>query len=129
MALNILIVDDSTVTRKVIGKTLRIAGVPLGELYEAADGQQALDVLAGSWVDLVLSDINMPVMNGVELVERMSKDDVLRSIPIIVVSTEGSSVRIEQLKSKGVSAFVRKPFTPELIRELVFEITGVRDDG
>jgi len=124
MALNILIVDDSVTVRAVIAKTLEIAGIPVNELHQAANGKEALDVLGEHWVDLVFSDINMPVMGGVEMIERMMGDDMMRSIPIIVVSTEGSKTRVEQLKTKGVRAYIRKPFTPELIRSVVEDITG-----
>lgn len=128
MALNILIVDDSKTVRTVIGKTLGMAGVNINELYEAANGQEALDTLKENWIDLVFSDINMPVMGGLEMIERMKEDDVLKAIPVIVVSTEGSSTRIEQLKGQGVRAYIRKPFTPEQIKEVVNETLGI-DDG
>lgn len=125
MALNVLIVDDSEIVRKVIIKTLGLAGVPLNEVYEAANGQEALDVLGAHWVDLVFSDLSMPVMGGVEMLERMNRDDILKTTPVIVVSTEGSTTRIDDLKSKGVRAYIRKPFTPEQIREVVKNVVGV----
>ena len=124
MAFNVLIVDDSKIVRQVIAKTLRIAGVQVNEVHEASNGQEALAVLGQHWIDLVFADINMPVMNGAELIERMSADTMLKSIPVVVVSTEGSATRIEQLKSKGISAYVRKPFTPEEIRQAVDEVMG-----
>jgi two-component system chemotaxis response regulator CheY len=124
MAFNVLIIDDSKIVRQVIAKTLQIAGVQVHEVHEAANGQEALAVLGEHWIDLVFADINMPVMNGVELVERMAADSMLKSIPVVVVSTEGSATRIEQLKSKGISAYVRKPFTPEEIRQVVDQVMG-----
>ncbi len=127
MALNILVVDDSETVRKVIIKTLGLAGVSVNELYEAANGREALDVLGEHWIDLIFSDINMPIMGGVEMIERMKEDEVLKTIPVIVVSTEGSATRIEHLKSKGINAYIRKPFTPELIRKVVDDIVGVQD--
>jgi len=127
MALNILIVDDSATVRAVIIKTLEIAGIPVNELYQAENGQEALDLLAEHWIDLVFADINMPVMNGIEMVERMSADGLLKTVPVIIVSTEGSATRIEQLLGKGVSAFIRKPFTPEMLREAVDNIMGSQD--
>lgn len=127
MALNILVVDDSETVREVIAKTLGLAQVPVNELHMAANGREALDILQDNWVDLVFSDINMPVMTGVEMIERMQEDEVMRSIPVIVVSTEGSATRIEELRSKGVSAYVRKPFTPESIRKVVDEVLGSND--
>ena len=124
MSLNILVVDDSVTVRAVIAKTLEVAGVAVNALYQAANGREALDILAEQWVDLIFSDINMPVMGGVEMIEKMNADETLRAIPVIVVSTEGSATRIEQLKSKGVRAYIRKPFTPEMVRQVVDDITG-----
>jgi len=128
MALNILVVDDSAVVRAVISKTFKLAGVPVGELYQAANGKEALEILNDKWVDLVFSDINMPVMGGVEMIEKMSDDGLLKTIPVVVVSTEGSATRIEQLKSRGISAYLRKPFTPELVRKVVDDIIGGQDE-
>lgn len=129
MALNIMVVDDSETVREIIGKTLQLAQVPVGELFMAENGKEALEILGQNWVDLVFSDINMPVMGGVEMIERMHEDELMKSIPVIVVSTEGSATRIEQLKTKGVCAYIRKPFTPELIRNVVNDVLGVQDDA
>ncbi len=128
MALNILVVDDSITVRAVIKKTLDLAGVPVNELHEAGNGKEALDILGEQWVDLIFSDINMPVMGGIEMIERIKADESMESIPIIVVSTEGSATRVEELKSKGVRAYIRKPFTPELVRSVVDDIMGL-DNG
>ena len=122
MAYNVLVVDDSATVRAVIRKTLDLAGVEVGEFHQAANGQEGLEALKGQWVDLVFADINMPVMTGIEMVERMAADGMLKSVPVIIVSTEGSATRIEQLKAKGVSAYIRKPFTPELLRGVVDEV-------
>lgn len=127
MSLNILVVDDSATVRAVIKKTLEIAGVPVSKLYQAENGKEALEILSESWIDLVFADINMPVMTGIEMVERMAADGLLKTIPVVVVSTEGSATRIEQLKAKGVSAYIRKPFTPELLRSVVDDIVGVEN--
>lgn len=124
MSISILVVDDSETVRSVIAKTLRMTNVPVKELYTAANGQEALDVLRNQWVDLVLTDINMPVMTGVELIERMVEDDALKGIPVVVVSTEGSATRIEELKAKGVCAYLRKPFTPEKFQEVFQKVLG-----
>jgi len=121
MAYNVLVVDDSRVIRAVIKKTLGLAGVPINELYEAQNGKEALAILKDKRVDLVFSDIHMPEMNGVEMIEQMAADGVLRDIPVIVVSSEGSKARMGELLEKGARAYVRKPFTPELIRDLVHE--------
>lgn len=122
MSLNVLIVDDSATVRAVIAKTLDLAGVPVARLYEAPNGKEALEILADHHVDLLFSDINMPVMSGVEMVDRMAALGLLGRIRVVVVSTEGSATRIEQLKSKGVSAYLRKPVAPEAIRKVVDNI-------
>ena len=124
MSLNILIVDDSAVVRAMILKTLRMAGIPLAEVHQAADGQQGLDALEAHWIDLVFADINMPVMNGEEMINKIRQQPEWEELPIIVVSTEGSATRIERLQQKGAS-FVHKPFTPESIQNIIKKVTGV----
>lgn len=124
MAFNFLVVDDSETVRAVIAKTLQVAGLPINQLFQAANGKEALGVLQDHWVDLVFTDINMPVMGGIELIEKLCADGLLKTIPVVIVSTEGSQTRIEQLKAKGVSAYIRKPFQPELIRKVVEDILG-----
>ncbi len=124
MAYNILIVDDSAIVRAVIGKTLRLAGVDVGRIFEAANGREALDCIDKEWVDLVFADINMPVMNGMEMIDDLARRGVLRELPVVMVSTERSVTRIEELKAKGVRAYLRKPFTPELIRDVVEKLLG-----
>ncbi len=128
MSINILIVDDSTTVRAVIEKTLRLSGVEIGNILHASNGKEALETLRNNWVDLVLTDINMPIMNGVELINEMSQDEILKTIPIAIVSTEGSQTRVEELKSKGVKAYLRKPFTPESLKKLVIDLLGVSED-
>jgi len=127
MAYNVLVVDDSKIIRAVIKKTLTLAGVPIGELYEAQNGKEGLSLLKDKWVDLVFSDIHMPEMGGVEMIERMAADTALCEVPVIVVSSEGSKTRMEELLHKGARAYIRKPFTPELIRDVVNETMGVTD--
>ncbi len=127
MSINVLIVDDSETVRAILAKTMRMAEMPINELYNAGNGQEALDVLRSNWVDLVLTDINMPVMTGVQLIEQMNKEDELKGIPVVVVSTEGSATRVAELKMQGVRAYIRKPFTPESIRNVVIEVMGMND--
>ncbi len=126
MALNVLVVDDSAVMRAMIIKTLRMTGLPVGEVYQAANGQEGLAALAEHWIDPGIVDINMPVMDGEEMIERMQGDPDVADTPIIVISTEGSETRINRLIQKGVE-FVHKPFRPETIRDIVAKITGVND--
>ncbi len=129
MAFNILIVDDSKTIRAIIKKTLSLAKLDIDEIYEAENGRQALDRLKETSIDLVMSDLNMPEMSGVELVDAMSKDTTLSTIPIIVISTDGSSTRIDELKRKGVREYLRKPFTPESVGELINKVLGVAANG
>lgn len=124
MALNILVVDDSAVMRAMIIRTLRLSGLPLGEIHEAGNGRDGLHVLEENWVDLALVDINMPVMDGEEMIDRLRQNPETESLAVIVVSTEGSDVRKERLRKKG-AAFVHKPFTPETLRGTVVDVTGV----
>ena len=122
MAYNILIIDDSTTARAVISKTLEMSGVPVGKVYFAENGIKALEILKREWVDLAFTDINMPEMSGMELVQTMSEDEELREIPIVVVSTEGSQTRIDELRSHGIRAYIRKPFTPEELKQVVDDL-------
>jgi two-component system, chemotaxis family, chemotaxis protein CheY len=124
MHFNVLVVDDSAVMRAMIVRTLRVSGLPLGDVHEAADGAQALARVREAWVDLMLLDINMPVMNGEEVLEHLRADPETADLKIIVVSTEGSDTRIARLAAQGV-AFVHKPFTPEQLRDTVLRVTGI----
>jgi two-component system chemotaxis response regulator CheY len=124
LAYNVLLVDDSATVRAVMTKTLKLAQIDLGELFTAANGKEALVVLKEKWIDLVITDLNMPEMTGAELVDAITADPTLKSIPVVVVTTEGSVTRIEDLKQKGVRGYVRKPFTPEQIREMIIKVMG-----
>jgi two-component system chemotaxis response regulator CheY len=123
MAVNILIVDDSGVMRSMIAKTINLSGLALGEIHQAGNGQEGLDALKQNWIDLVIADINMPVMNGEEMINHMMADPDLQDIPIVVVSTEGSKTRVERLQEKGIR-FIHKPFTPEAIRDTIRDFLG-----
>lgn len=125
MSFNILVVDDSVTVRAVIAKTLEMADIPVGEVLEAGDGKKALELLGENWIDIVFADINMPVMNGVEMITKMAEDGMLSKVPVVIVSTEGSNTRIENLKALGVAGYVRKPFQPEDFGEIVSGILGV----
>lgn len=127
MAYDILIVDDSETVRVVVKKTLALTGVEIGELYEASDGGAGLEVLRKERVDLVFADLNMPRMDGVEMIESMRRDKALREIPVVVISTEGSNARLGQLHDQGISACIRKPFTPERFSQVVHEVMEEQD--
>jgi two-component system chemotaxis response regulator CheY len=129
MSFNILIVDDSNSMRAVIKKIVSISGFKMDQCYEAANGREALDVLSKSWVDAIITDINMPEMNGLELLDRLQADELLREIPVIVISTEGSQERIEAVMVKGAKSFIKKPFLPEEIRRQLYDMLGVKHEG
>jgi two-component system chemotaxis response regulator CheY len=124
MAVNILVVDDSAVMRSMIKKTIKSSGVEIGEIYEAANGQEGLDVLEDNWLDILFIDVNMPVMDGMEMLDRVRKKEETADIPILIVSTESNHERIEIIQNKN-AGFVHKPFTPEILRERILEALGV----
>ncbi len=128
MAVNILIVDDSLPMRSVIIKTIKASGFGAANFYQASDGIKALEVLKDEWMDLVITDYNMPDMDGAELIIEMKKDDELKSIPVIVVTTEGSQKKVREFAEKGATDYVKKPFTPETIREKLTQILGEMQD-
>lgn len=122
MAFNILVADDSETMRAVIKRTVGMSGVPVGEFHEAANGKEALAILEQTWIDVILSDINMPEMGGMELLQAVSKDEDLRRIPLIFITTESSDARMEEAKRLGVAGYVKKPFLPETIKNILYEV-------
>ena len=128
MAYTFLIVDDSSIVRKVIMKAMRMTDIPVNQVLEAADGIQALESLRSNWVDLVFLDINMPNMNGIEFMEHLRSDEALKDTPVIVISTEGSQERIDKLNSMAVKAYLRKPVTPEQLTDTVTKYLGGSQD-
>jgi len=124
VGIDMLVVDDSPVTRKMVRRALGLCGLEVAEVYEAGDGAEALEQLAQHHVDLVLADINMPVMNGIELVERMSRDPELAGVPVVIVATPMSQDRVEHVLDKGARAYLAKPFRPEALRDVVNQILG-----
>lgn len=126
MAFNVLVVDDSAVMRQMVVRTLKMSGLPLGTVLEAANGEEGLFVLQDQWVDLLLLDVNMPVMNGEEMLRRVRASPETENLPVIVVSTEGSETRLAALHQLGAS-IVHKPFAPETLRDAILRVTGVTD--
>lgn len=122
MAYTFMIVDDSSIVRKVIMRTLGMTELKDATIVEAENGQQALTKLREAWVDLVFLDINMPVMNGMQFIEALRDDEVLKDTPVIVVSTEGSKERIQRLSELGVKVYLRKPVTPEGLVDAVHTV-------
>jgi two-component system, chemotaxis family, chemotaxis protein CheY len=122
MAANILVVDDSGTMRGMIKRTIGMCGLDIGEIYEAANGIEALAQMHEHDVAVILLDINMPIMNGVKLLSRMQDDQRLAHIPVIIASTEGSETRIAELTAAGARGYVRKPFRPEQLRDVLTPI-------
>ncbi len=123
--LTVLVVDDSAVMRRMVVKSLSVGGLQINQVFEAAGGQQALDILNAQWIDLVLCDISMPEMNGIELVERMTSDPLTAKVPVVMVTTERSEARISRLKELGVTGYLTKPFRPEMLARTVREVLGL----
>jgi two-component system chemotaxis response regulator CheY len=113
----------------MIRRTLAMSGLDIGEVYEAANGIEALAQMYQHPISVILLDINMPVMNGVKLLKRMHDDRRLRDIPVIVASTEGSETRIGELMAAGAQGYVRKPFRPEQLRDILARVIGVGPDA
>jgi two-component system chemotaxis response regulator CheY len=122
MPYNILIVDDSLTMRKVIRKTISISGFQMGDCWEAGNGQEALSMVNSHGVDLILADLNMPVMNGLEMVRELRKDEKNGKIPVVLVTTEGSEKRLEEAYGLGINGYIQKPFHPEAIRDILTRI-------
>ncbi len=125
MAMTILIVDDSTLTRKAIRRIIGMTDLEVGVVFEAENGAIALETLEKEKIDLVLADLNMPEMGGIEMIYRMRGNDATKEIPVVVVSTESSTTRIEGLLSDGVKDYLHKPFTPEEFKEVITKTVGV----
>jgi two-component system chemotaxis response regulator CheY len=115
--LDVLIVDDSAAIRKILQRVLRQAEVPLATVYEAGDGAEALEILKTQKVGLVLSDINMPKMDGLEFLTHLRAEPAWQKLPVLMVSTEGSQGKVLEAVERGASGYVRKPFTADQIKE------------
>jgi two-component system, chemotaxis family, chemotaxis protein CheY len=122
---NILVVDDSALTRKAIRRIIEMTGLDVQRILDAENGRQALEILRQGGIDLVLADLNMPEMGGIEMIHDMWGDPVTRAIPVVVISTESSTTRIEGLVTNGVKDYLHKPFTPEQMRSMIERVMGV----
>ncbi|MBW2619456.1 MAG: response regulator [Deltaproteobacteria bacterium] len=114
--------------RLVIRKVLQMSGLEEARFFEAEHGEEALGVVGEHPIDLILTDINMPVMTGLELLRRLKEDETQRSIPVIVISTEGSSERQEEALELGAAGYLQKPFQPEEVRSLLEQKLGWTDE-
>jgi two-component system, chemotaxis family, chemotaxis protein CheY len=119
-----LIIDDSSVMRKIVERSLRQAGVELSKVFEAGNGAEALVVIGKEQVDLILCDINMPVMDGLEFVKALATVENAKGVPVVMITTEGSENHVVQALSAGARGYIRKPFTPEQVKEHVLPVIG-----
>ena len=115
--MNVLIVDDSAAIRKILQRVLGQANVPISQVFEAGDGQQALGVLKENKIGLILSDIKMPNMDGLQFLSQVRLVEEWKTIPFVMITTEGSHARVMEAVQLGASGYVRKPFTPDQIKE------------
>ncbi len=129
MAFDVMIVDDSPAMRRFVRRVIEVSGFDVGRYLEAGNGKEALSQLEHEWVDVVLTDINMPQMAGEELVAEMRKQDHLVAIPVIVISTDATDARIARLRQLGAQGYVTKPFAPERLREEIENALGVTPEG
>ena len=129
MSFNLLIVDDSSSMRSVVKKIVDLSGVGVNQLLEAENGRRALEVLGDNWVDAVILDINMPEMNGLELLQRMSEDALLKNIPVVMMTTEASEAHMKTAFELGAKGFIRKPFLPEEVRRMLLGVLGFDEKG
>ncbi len=125
MAFRVLIVDDSPAMRSFVRRIIELSGFDAGQCLEAANGEEALALLESEWVDAVLTDINMPRMNGEELVRRLRQSELTKTIPILVISTDATETRVERMLALGAQGYVHKPFHPEGLRDELERVLGV----
>ena len=127
MAFSVLIVDDSPVMRGFIRRVMTLSGFEVGDCLEASDGEEALARLQERSVDVILTDINMPRMNGEELLRRLETESRLRSVPTLVISTDATKARILKMLSLGAQGYMTKPFSPEALREELERVLGEKN--
>ena len=122
--LNILIVDDSATMRALLHRVVGLADLPIGTIYQAPNGLEALKILETHDVQAVFTDLNMPVMNGMQLLREMAKRDSWKDLLRIIISTDGSKLRREEARELNVNLYVEKPFRPEVVRDVLCQIAG-----
>lgn len=128
MAYRVLIVDDSEIIRSVIKKSLLMSGLDIGALFEAPDGEIALETLQREGVDIVLVDLNMPKMRGEEVIARLRANEVTASLPILVISSVRNLAAREDMAALGVNGFITKPFYPEKLHDALVAALGIREN-
>jgi len=129
MAYNVLVVDDSLPMRGIVIKIIKASGFNVQQFFEASNGIEALTILSQKRLDLVLTDYNMPEMDGLELLDEMQKNEMFKSIPVVMITTEGSKQRLAEFLEKGAADYLKKPFAPEEIKQKLNQIMGEPEDG
>jgi two-component system chemotaxis response regulator CheY len=124
--LKVLIVDDSSVMRKIIERSLRQAGIDLSEVMEAGNGAEALTLLQERVPDMILSDINMPVMDGLEFLKSLANVENAKGVPVVMITTEGSEARVVEALSFGARGYLRKPFSADQVKERISPLLAGR---
>lgn len=119
-----LIVDDSSVMRKIVERALRQAGLDPLVVREAGNGTEGLEILKAGQVDLILSDINMPSMDGLEFLRQIRTLDLAPGVPVVMITTESSEEHVKQAIQAGAQGYIRKPFTPEQVKERVLPLVS-----
>ena len=117
MPIDVLVVDDSAAIRKILQRVLAQTELPLGTILEAGDGFEAIERLTANNIGLVLTDINMPNMDGIELLKKIRENPQWKSIPVVMITTEGSQQKVLGAVDLGAAGYVRKPFTADQIKE------------
>jgi two-component system, chemotaxis family, chemotaxis protein CheY len=117
-----LIVDDSSIMRKIVERALRQAGLTMANVFEAASGVEALGILRLHRVDLILSDINMPTMDGLEFLHQLHGQNLAPGVPIVMITTESSEEHVREAIMAGAQGYIRKPFTAEQVKERVLPL-------
>lgn len=128
MPYNILVVDDSACMRKVLKKSIAMCGIGEVSFYEAGNGEEGLEVIKKEWIDIIFTDIHMPVMNGLELVKSLRADDALKHTPIIVVTSDTNAENSAEVKAYDIKDIIYKPFRAEDIRRLLTELLGLEEN-
>jgi two-component system chemotaxis response regulator CheY len=119
MPIDVLIVDDSAAIRKILQRILQKVGLDIGKVVEAGDGVEALEKLSAHSIGLILSDINMPNMDGIQLLSKLKSSPEFQHVPVIMITTAGSEAQVMEAIQLGASGYVRKPFTAEQIKQKI----------
>ncbi len=128
MGIQVLVVDDSMLIRQVVKKVLKQTGLDVDQFLEAGDGQQALDIIQKEELALVLCDINMPTMDGLEMLMQLRQMDDKNDLPVIMITTEGSKETIQEAMDLGANGYILKPFTPEAVAEQLIPLNLISKD-